>query len=55
MNLGTELPVVDSPTEILDGIIMKRREMLMGIKGNKKVDAKNFEEMISPKLFTMRD
>ena len=53
MNLGTELPVVDSPTEILDGIIMKRREMLMGIKGNKKVDAKNFEEMISPKLFTM--
>ena len=53
MNLGTELPAVDNPVEILDGIIEKRREMLMGMKGNKEVDALTFEEDISPKLFTM--
>jgi len=53
MNLGSELPAVDDPVEILDGIIEKRREMLMGMKGNKKVDLENFEKNIEPKLFTM--
>jgi tRNA wybutosine-synthesizing protein 1 len=53
MNLGTSLPEVEDPIEILDGIIEKRREMLMGIKGNKKVDKINFEKNIEPKLFTM--
>jgi tRNA wybutosine-synthesizing protein 1 len=53
MNLGTDLPGVDDPVEILDGIVAKRREMLMGMKGNKKVDLENFERNIEPKLFTM--
>jgi tRNA wybutosine-synthesizing protein 1 len=53
MNLGTDLPGVDDPVEILDGIVAKRREMLMGMKGNKKVDLENFEKNIEPKLFTM--
>ncbi len=53
MNLGTELPRVDDPIEILDGIIAKRREMLMGMKGNKLVDKEKFDEAIEPKLFTM--
>jgi len=53
MNLGTELPSVDDPVEILDGIVAKRRDMLMGIKGNNKVDIERFEENIEPKLFTM--
>ena len=53
MNLGTELPSVDNPVEILDGIIAKRREMLMGMKGNKLVDKNKFDEAIEPKLFTM--
>ncbi len=53
MNLGTELPGVDDPVEILDGIIAKRREMLQGMKGNKEVDKDSFEEDISPGLFTM--
>jgi len=52
MNLGAELPGVDDPIEILDGIIAKRREMLMGMKGNKEVDASTFEEDITPTLFT---
>jgi tRNA wybutosine-synthesizing protein 1 len=53
MNLGTSLPEVDDPVEILDGIIAKRREMLMGMKGNSKVDASTFEGDIEPSLFTM--
>lgn len=53
MNLGTELPSVDDPVEILDGIIAKRREMLQGMKGNSKVDVGRFDELIEPKLFTM--
>ena len=53
MNLGTELPGVDSPKEILNEIIEKRRKMLMGMKGNDKVDVEKFEENISPNLFTM--
>lgn len=53
MNLGTELPSVDDPVEILDGVVAKRRKMLMGMKGNSKVDVENFEKDIEPKLFTM--
>jgi len=53
MNLGMELPVVDDPVEILDGIVEKRRKMLQGMKGNPKVDARDFEKNIEPKLFTM--
>lgn len=53
MNLGTELPTVDDPVKILDGIIEKRKEMLQGMKGNDKVDVANFDKNISPKLFTM--
>ena len=53
MNLGTDLPMVDDPVEILDGIIEKRKDMLMGMKGNKKVDLEKFEEALTPKLFTM--
>ena len=53
MNLGTELPLVDDPIEILDGIIAKRKEMLIGMKGNENVDAESFDSDIEPKLFTM--
>lgn len=53
MNLGTSLPEVDDPVEILDGIVEKRREMLQGMKGNSKVCKETFEEDIEPSLFTM--
>ncbi len=53
MNLGVELPNVDDPVEILDGIIAKRREMLQGLKGAKEVDKETFEEDIEPNIFTM--
>jgi tRNA wybutosine-synthesizing protein 1 len=53
MNLGTELPQIDDPFKILDGIIAKRKELLQGMKGNMKVDAAMFDENIKPQLFTM--
>ena len=53
MNLGTVLPSVDDPKEILEGIVAKRRDLLMGMKGNDRVDSKSFKEDIEPQLFTM--
>ena len=53
MNLGTELPKVDDPKEILDEIVEARKKLLMGFKGNKNVDIKKFEEALEPKLYTM--
>jgi len=49
-NQGCELKEVDSPIEILDGIISARKNLLMGYKGI--VSEKKFEEAIEPELFT---
>ena len=35
MNLGTELPMVDEPAFILDGIVAERKKLLEGFKGRK--------------------
>jgi tRNA wybutosine-synthesizing protein 1 len=53
MNLGTELPSVEDPIEILDGIIEARKKLLCGFKGNKNIDIKKFEEGLVPSLYTM--
>ena len=52
-NLGTNLGEYDGPKEILEGIIKKRKELMMGLKGAHGVDPKKFEEALEPKLFTM--
>jgi len=52
LNLGTELPVVDDPVEILDGIVEARKKLLMGFKGREGIDLKKFEEALEPKLYT---
>ncbi|MBU3924072.1 MAG: radical SAM protein [Nanoarchaeota archaeon] len=52
MNLGTELPCVDEPIEILDGIVAERRELLTGFKGG-DIDMKKFEGGLEPSLYTM--
>lgn len=41
-----------SPVEILDGIVEKRRELLMGLKGKEGVDLEKFEEALTPSLYT---
>jgi tRNA wybutosine-synthesizing protein 1 len=53
MNLGNELPCVDDPVEILDGIVEARKKLLMGFKGSDKINLKKFEEALNPKLYTM--
>jgi len=40
------------PVEILDGIVEKRRELLMGLKGNKNIDIEKFEKSLNPSLYT---
>lgn len=53
MNLGTTLPVVEDPKEILDGIVEARKKLLLGFKGSDKADLKRLEEGLNPKLYTM--
>jgi len=43
----------DVPIEILDGIVEARKKLLMGFKGNDKIDLKKFESGLEPKLYTM--
>jgi len=50
LNLGTELPVVDNPKEIIDGIVEARKKLLIGYKGI--ISKKKWEEAINPTLFT---
>jgi tRNA wybutosine-synthesizing protein 1 len=53
LSLGSTLPEVQDPKEILDGIVEVRKKMLMGFKGRKGMDKKKFEESLEPKLYTM--
>lgn len=53
MNLGTDLPVIDNPIEILDGIVEARKKLLIGFKGRKDVDLEKLESALNPKLYTM--
>jgi tRNA wybutosine-synthesizing protein 1 len=53
MNLGTELPSVDDPIEILNGIVEARKKLLIGFRGNDEIDSKKFEDGLEPKLYTM--
>jgi tRNA wybutosine-synthesizing protein 1 len=53
MNLGTNLPVVEDPKKILDGIVEARKKLLLGFKGSDKADLKKLQEGLEPKLYTM--
>jgi tRNA wybutosine-synthesizing protein 1 len=53
LNLGTDLPKVDDPIEILDGIVEARKKLLMGFKGREGIDMKKFEDALEPNLYTM--
>ena len=53
MNLGTELPCVDEPVEILDGIVEARKKLLMGFKGREGIDVEKLEAAMEPSLYTM--
>jgi len=53
MNLGTELPIVDEPVEIIDGIVEARKKLLNGFAGRKGIDLEKLERAFEPSLFTM--
>jgi len=53
MNLGTDLPKVDDPIEILNGIVEARQKMLNGFAGRKGIDLEKLEKAFKPTLFTM--
>jgi len=40
MNLGTNLPSVDDPIKILDGIVEARKKLMIGFKGRDGIDLK---------------
>ncbi len=52
LNLGTKLPKIDDPKEILDGIVKARKKLLEGFGGNKKLSKKKLQEAYEPNLFT---
>jgi len=43
----------DEPGEIVEGVIEKRKELLIGFKGNPRVDREKFEEALRPTMMTM--
>jgi tRNA wybutosine-synthesizing protein 1 len=53
MNLGTKLPQIDDPKEIIEKITEERKKMLMGFKGRKNINKEKFEDSLSPKLYTL--
>lgn len=53
LSLGTTLPKINDPKEILDKIVEERKKLLMGFKGRKNIDQKKFSEALEPKLYTM--
>lgn len=43
----------DEPSEIIDELIEKRKELLSGWRGNPRVDGRKFEEALRPTMMTM--
>ncbi len=52
MNLGTNLPKIDDPKEILDKIVEERKRLLIGFQGRKNIDQKKLQDAFEPKLYT---
>lgn len=54
LTLGNKLPKdIDSPIEIIDKSIEAQRKLLIGFKGNKKINLKKFEEAQNPMQFAI--
>jgi tRNA wybutosine-synthesizing protein 1 len=51
-NLGTKLPIIDSPEEIINGVIEKRKRLMNGFPGNLKADKNKVKEAMEPNFFT---
>jgi len=52
-NEGMKIKKSDNPEKIIDGCIKNQLKMLVGFKGNKKLDWKNYEESLKPMHFAI--
>ncbi len=52
-NDGMKIKKADSPQEIIDQCIKNQLKMLIGFRGNKKIDWKKYEEAQKPKHFAI--
>lgn len=53
-NLGDKVSKeILRPEELLKGIIKKRKKLLSGFPGNKKIDKQKFKEYLEPSLYTL--
>ncbi len=52
LNLGTKIPEIDDPKEILSQIIEARKKLLMCFKVFEKVNKRKFKESLEPTLYT---
>jgi len=50
---GIEEGELDDPKAIIDGCIQERNKLLVGFKGNEKVDQKRLEEALNPNQFAI--
>jgi tRNA wybutosine-synthesizing protein 1 len=48
-----ELQKIDEPSFIIDEAIRQRKKLLIGLKGNPKVDKKKLEEALEPTMLTL--
>jgi tRNA wybutosine-synthesizing protein 1 len=51
-NLGTKLPAIDNPQDIIDGVLKERKRLMSGFGGSGKADKKKLKEAFEPTLFT---
>ncbi|MFH1786089.1 MAG: 4-demethylwyosine synthase TYW1 [archaeon] len=51
LNQGADMEgiKIDEPAGIIDGLVQERKKLLIGFKGNDKVDQKKLQEAMSPK------
>ncbi|MFH0712127.1 MAG: radical SAM protein [archaeon] len=53
MNLGTELPIIDEPVNILNGIVAARKKLLEGFRGRRGINVEKLKKAMEPSLYTM--
>jgi tRNA wybutosine-synthesizing protein 1 len=53
LTLGNKIPKEDSAKEIIEKSIEAQRKLLIGFKGNKKINMKKFQEAQNPKQFAI--
>ncbi|MEM4605671.1 MAG: radical SAM protein [Candidatus Pacearchaeota archaeon] len=51
--IGKELPYIDEPEDIIEGIIKERKKLLSGFGGKKGINKEKLKKAMEPHLFTL--